>query len=111
MAHEQMDDRDEDIHLLVKTRSEVNEAHNRFDQEVERLLANLSLPLTNSLDVPTEQVAVKSQEILEALVRLREEREAAINAANQTMETYFNGFPEEEREEVRAKMQILGAIF
>ena len=106
-----IEDTDSDISFLMEHQGAIDAAHSHFEEGVEELLAGLSLPLSNSLDVPPEQVGAKSQELLERLVQLRQEREEAIDAIDQTMEAYIDRFPKEEQDEVRAKMQVLGMFF
>lgn len=110
MDEQRSDLDEEEAHLIVETDSDLREAHDNFDQAVERLLAGLSLPLSESLNVPPGQVASKSQEILEALIRLRQEREALLNRTAERMEEYINRFSEEERVEVRARIEVMGML-
>ncbi|MBI3332409.1 hypothetical protein HYZ99_05660 [Candidatus Peregrinibacteria bacterium] len=102
--------KDEAFELAFETKQRVRDAHERFDEEIERVLSTLKLPLTNSLNVPEEQVAVKSQEILETLIRLREARDQILDETDHAIDEYVNRFPEEERDEIRAKMQVIGML-
>ena len=78
----------------------------RFDEQLETLIKKLTLPLSESLGVPPEQVPAASQEILEAIIRLRQERDEVFRAADAAIEEHVGSFPEKDRQEVRETIKL-----
>ncbi len=99
-----------EIDMSLEYSVKVAEANEQFDQEIERMLAGLSLPLNTALAVSDQEVPAKSQTILEEIVRLKQERDAAIKQAYQRIGAYVHGFAEEQREEVYSRIKMLVEI-
>ena len=104
-----MREKDQDVDLAADLKSEVHQAHEEYDEELEQTLEALSsLPLEQSLGASNrEEAQQKAYAVLELIVGLRKTRDGRISAAAEKFERYLMELPVDERDDVRAKMNFI----